>query len=684
MTALNELVRHELSGNSAKGYVARISSFHRIQGSPMFREALEWLRQEAERVGLEDLRVESYPADGEHRYWTHYSPPGWRVRGAELRMVAPQEKLLVRFEDVPQSLHTFSNGTPPEGVTADLIDVGSGLTSKDYEGKDVRGKMVLASGKGEYVHGPAVIQRGAAGVITDSVIELPHVRESLDVPDAHGYQGIWPKARDIPKVRFGFSITKRQGNHLRALLSEGRVVRLRAHVDAELFPSTLDLLTGVIKGSSKPEEEIMLMAHLCHPKPSANDNASGCACLLEVARTLCALVRSGRMSRPARTIRFMWMPETAGSVAYLSSHEDSSSRIVAGINLDMVGEDQELCRSTLNLDCTPDSLPSYLNDLVYSVLEECAREYDRQTHFGQASTFRFAFTRFSGGSDHTEFNEAGVGVPCVMLLQWPDMFYHTSMDTIDKVSEDSMRRVGWSTAVTAMTLAEAGSMTALRLASLTAARGAARLAHAGNEAAQDVLKRAELLRDAKAQGAEDDLAEAAAYHMDRIEHIAWREREAVRSVSRMAKDAKLDATIASRCDDLADIGSRELSRLKELLDHVDRELGTSASGGKEVGAVRREAAILVPKKLFKGTLCGEVLRESLNEDRLRWHVEMESQDVQFESKMVEVLNFADGKRTVSEITKAVSSEFSRTDVAVVMAFLRDLEGLGLVEFGRPS
>jgi len=667
MTTLGKLVMNELSGSTAKNYVSHISGFHRIQGSPMFREALEWVRREADRIGLDDLTIESFPADGEHRYWTYYSPPGWRVRSAELRMTEPEERLLARFDNTPQSLHTFSNGTPPEGVTAELVDVGCGLTSEDYEGKDVEGKIVLASGRGEHVHGPAVVQRGAAGVITDSVIEMPRVRESVDVPDAHGYQGIWPKARDIPRTRFGFSITKRDGNNLRRLLSEGRTVKLWAKVDAELFPSTLDLLTGVIRGSQRPEEEVLLMAHLCHPKPSANDNASGSACLLEVARALCALVKSGKIRRPVRSIRFMWMPETSGSVAYLSSHEDARSRILAGINLDMVGEDQELCKSTLNIDSTPDSLPSYLNDFIHSVLEQSTDEFDKNTLFGRSTTFRFALTRFSGGSDHTEFNEAGVGIPCVMLLQWPDMYYHTSMDTIDKVSEDSLSRVAWTVATSAVTLADADTITALRLASITTARGSARIAKAGSDAVHELLTRG------------TDLGEAARYHADRIRHVAWREQEAVRSVRGLAKSERLDASISAWCEGLEEMGGRELSRLGDVMGHVEGRPGVKLAQEEIPTPKGLEARGLIPVKLFRGTLCPDVLRESLSEERYSWHRSMEDCDADFYRKMVEALNFADGKRTVFEITKAVSSEYTRTGVETLMRYLRDLESLGLVE-----
>ncbi|MCJ7431753.1 DUF4910 domain-containing protein, partial [Candidatus Bathyarchaeota archaeon] len=372
------------------------------------------------------------------------------------------------YEDCPQSLHTFSNATPLEGVAAELVEVGSGTKPKDYEGKDVKGKFVLATGRARLVHEQAVYKYGAAGVITDTITyEMPNVRESLDIPDAHAYQAIWPTAEQQPKTTFGFSISKRQGNALRALLKAEKTVKLKATVDAQLFPGHEEVVTATIQGSTKPEEEIFLIAHLCHPKPSANDNASGAGLLLEIARTIKTLIAKGKIPPPARTIRFFWVPETLGTVAYLSQHPEAQQKLVAGINLDMVGQNQELCRSTLTVHRTPDSLPSYLGDYVYSLLEQSVKEFDSQTDLGPASTFRYATVVFSGGSDHAEFTQADTGVPCIMLLQWPDLYYHTSMDTIDKVSEDMLKRVGWITTVAALTLANADAETAFRLATQT-------------------------------------------------------------------------------------------------------------------------------------------------------------------------------------------------------------------------
>jgi len=677
MNDVQKLVKQEISGSTAKHFVSRLCTFHRIQASPMFREALDWVKDQAEEAGLEDLKVESFPADGKHRYWTYYSPPGWSVKGAELRMVEPEEQLLARFEEIPQSLHTYSKGTPAGGVTAELVDVGSGLRAKDYVGKRVRGKLVLASGRGEYVHRPAVVERGAVGVITDSVIEMPDVRESVDIPDAHGYQGIWPRARDLPKIGFGFSISKRQGNHLRELLKEGKRVRLLAKVDARLFPGRLDLLTGVIKGESKPDEEVILMAHLCHPKPSANDNASGCACLLEVARTLNRLISSGKVKRPARSIRFLWMPETNGSVAYLSTHRDAPERIVAGINLDMVGENQELCRSTLNLDCTPDSLPSWLNDYVASLLEQTASVFDKQTHLGQSSTFRHTISQFTAGSDHTEFNEAGVGIPCVMLLQWPDMFYHTSMDTIDKVSEDSLRRAGWVTAVAALGLADAEERTAFEWANLTIAKGSSRIMNAGKTAAEEMFNaRGRHASKDKAQ----ELAKLAAYHRARLEHASRREQAAAKSVTRLSDSRKLRAFLDRHCVEIEALGRREQDRFEEVVHHIEEDLGVDLRPSRIKGSIPQAGMDRVPKKLFRGTLCYDVIRDTLSSADYERFQDLEDSDPGFYKKTIEILNFMDGRRSIADIVRAVSAEYSPTEPKTVKAYLEFLEKMALVEF----
>lgn len=677
---LNRLVKDELSGSVAKSFVAQIARFHRIQGSMMFHEAAEYVKNELLRLGFQDATIEQFPADGKTRYWTYTSPIGWEVKSAELRLMEPEEKLLCTFEDCPQSLHAFSNATPPDGVTAELVDVGIGTKPKDYEDKNVRGRFVLATGRAKLVHRQAVYKYGAAGVITDAIThEMPNVRESLDVPDAHAYQAIWPIVDELSKVVFGFSISKRQGNALRALLQAGKKVKLKAKVDARLFPFHEDVLTATIKGTEEPDKEIFLIAHLCHPKPSANDNASGSGLLLEVAKTIKMLIKAGKIFPPARTIRFFWVPETLGTTAYLAHHPEMSSRLIAGINLDMVGQNQELCKSTLYLDRTPDSLPSYLNDYVYGLMEETTKEFDSRTPLGLASTFRYRSQAFSGASDHAEFTEATTHVPCVMLLQWPDLFYHSSMDTIDKVSEDSLKRVGWIATVAALTLANATHEDMLVFAHQTASKGVIRIMETSVEAVKEIIKKKTQIPKNEKSKLTKELAKTTTYYKSRIEHIVWREQQSVKSVKRLGEHPELTTAIDEYCEDIRERGRSETRKLEEALDFITKTSAINVEKPEEA-QVDREAKRLVPKKLFKGTLNDDALKEAIGEEEYEWYELIDEKDEDFSKKMAEILNFMDGKRTAHDITNAVSAEYSPTDLENVIKFLKDLKKAKLVTF----
>jgi len=676
---LEKIVKDEISGEVAKSYVAQITRFHRVQASTMFHEAAEYIRDTLHSLGLKNAKIEQFTSDGAKKYWTHVTPIGWEVKTAELHLVEPEKKLIVRYKDVPTCLHTYSKSTPPEGITAELVDVGEGTKPKHYEGKDVKGKFVLATGRAKLVHEQAVYKYGAAGVITDTLThEMKNVRESVDIPDAHAYQSIWPTKEELDKVKFGFSLSKRQGTHLRTLLKSDKPVILKAKVDAKLFPGNLDIITATIQGSSKPDEEVFLIAHLCHPKPSANDNASGSGLLLEIARTIQTLIKSGKIKLPARTIRFLWVPETFGTIAFLYHHEDLVPRLVAGINLDMVGQNQELCKSTLNLDKTPDSNPSYLNDYVFSLIERSIEEFDPKTVFGSASTFRYSINAFSGGSDHAEFNDSTFGVPCVMLLQWPDLFYHTSMDSIDKVSEESLKRVGWIATVAALTLANATVEEAVFMVNLTRWGAMKRLQEAGKEAVTALFQENGLSPNELAE----KLAKIAFNFKNKMEHIVWREKKAINSAKRLVPSLELENIIAKCVEDIEHCSKREIARFEEALAHVTKAAGVTLPPQPEETEAAKEAKSLVPKRLFKGTFNSDALKRALGEKEYEWYEEIGKKDKDFRKKMYEIFNFMDGKRTVYDVVKAVSAEYSETNLEHVLKFIHDLEKTNFVSLAK--
>src|SRR5260221_12006429 len=109
---------------------------------------------------------------------------------------------------------------------------------------------------------------------------------------------------------------------LRERLGHGETIRLHAVVKAGQHASNYEVVTATIPGADAKlkEEEIAFSCHLDHQRPGANDNASGCVTILEVARTLQKLINEGKLARPARTIRFIFPPEIEGTMALLNGH----------------------------------------------------------------------------------------------------------------------------------------------------------------------------------------------------------------------------------------------------------------------------------------------------------------------------------------------------------------------------
>jgi hypothetical protein len=226
-------------------------------------------------------------------------------------------------------------------------------------------------------------------------------------------------------------------------------------VQARLYDGHFEDVTILIPGAS--DEEVLVVSHLCHPLPSANDNASGTAAAMEAARGLQHLITTGKLARLRRSIRFLWVPEMTGTYAYLATHPERISKTIAGINLDMVGEDQTQTGSVMLIEKPSEALASFAPVLLERLREEFFVE--AKSHFGQGGfpLFRHAVMPFSGGSDHFILSDPLVGICTPMIIQWPDKFYHTSADTPDKVSPESLARAAALAAAYAYWLANAGA-----------------------------------------------------------------------------------------------------------------------------------------------------------------------------------------------------------------------------------
>lgn len=440
---LVKVVRKELSGSRAFDYVAGIARFHRIQASPGYRQAADWCARRLVEAGLE-VSVLEYPARFGQRYWGEELFPEWTCDEAVLDLVSPPAEAvrLCDFAENPQSIIQRSLSTPPGGVRAEVVALDKADEPAAYEsGGDVRGKFVLFTGQAQRAYELAVVEHGALGLVTDQMTEFPPVRPHFGLPDATQYTSFWPSAPPDPAhPPLGFVLSPAAGARLRRLLKGPSPVVLEARVRAGLTDGRIENVTAAIPGTGKGE--VLLVAHLCHPKPSANDNASGCGTLLEVARTLQALISSGVLAPPIRSIRFLLVPEMTGTYAYLASSEEAIPHILAGLNLDMVGENQGLCGGPLRLEYPPLSCPDFTGDLLSAVARAVSGEARGAPGGPLVPLFHSVRTPFSGGSDHYILSDPTVGVPCPMFIQFPDRFYHTSADTLDKVDLDMLGRVG--------------------------------------------------------------------------------------------------------------------------------------------------------------------------------------------------------------------------------------------------
>ena len=167
---------------------------------------------------------------------------------------------------------------------------------------------------------------------------------------------------------------------------------------------------GVHTIKGKTDREVLLFAHLDHPY-QANDNLSGVACLVGLAKKL----------KCQHTIKIIFCPETIGSIAYAFKRDISKVDFV--IAVDMVGNDETLLiqktfRQNSDLDCA--------SHLALT---------------GLGINFRKGHFRMLIGSDEYVFNDPAIDIPAIMVSRWSEEWkdYHTSDDTPDKIKMGKIR-----------------------------------------------------------------------------------------------------------------------------------------------------------------------------------------------------------------------------------------------------
>ena len=430
---LLSVLSEALSGTRAKDRVSRIAAHHRIQGSPGFLDALKEIQEALDGFDV-PTKAHTFPADGASKTFSWTAPIAWHVRDGILRQTAPQERTLIRFEEIPQGIIAQSKGGH---VEAEVVDVDKGDSDTYYCDKDVAGKFVMATGRPQEVATLAVA-RGAVGVIL-----YPTPERADRWPDLVQYAGFWPTAETVESTPFGFSISRRQADELRAALEKG-AVRLAGTIDADPGPGSLHVLEGWITGDDPKAKEILLVAHLCHPRPSANDNASGSGLLWEIAQTLASLRQAGRISID-RTVRFLWVPEFHGTLPWADTHREHLRNTLFALNLDMVGQSPERLGEPFHVWQVPNSIPSFLNAWFEPLLDRIGSDARTIAPGGTRRSMQWRLDPMSGGSDHLVFLDPLFQIPTAMFNH-DDPLHHTHLDDLEMVDPTRLKRVGVLTA----------------------------------------------------------------------------------------------------------------------------------------------------------------------------------------------------------------------------------------------
>ena len=305
--------------------------------------------------------------------------------------------------------------------------------------------------------------RGAAAVISASSFDFcedPSGQERH--VDAIQYRSLpetttTPAAQISPRSFWEIELACMQATGL----DEAVRISLKAQVTREERP--LRTLVATIVGSDRPQEAVAIAAHA--QEWGAGDNCSGVAGLTEGACAMAELLRHEEIPWPSRSLVLIWGDEVRGGEIWL---EHTDLEAVAGISCDMIGESEDTGAMAL-LERGPDpgalvALPpdehtpwggSDLGEesLAPNGLAIIARCAMVDVGLLEEEGWNCRDHPWEGGSDHDAFLDAGV--PAVLFWHFTSFVYQTSLDRIEFVDSEELRRSAVAVLATGLAVADA-------------------------------------------------------------------------------------------------------------------------------------------------------------------------------------------------------------------------------------
>lgn len=600
------------------------------------------------------------------------------IRG-ELWEISPNRQKLASYRDMVAML---ASGSADTDVEAELVWVGLGSKEEITKAR-VEGKIVVTEGSLGSVYREACTNQGALGIVAISTVGADWDTLQMSFRGIRGRRS----SEEDQTPKFGFQLPRREGKFLKARLLRGEKITVHAVVEAKMEPYELQDVVCHIPGTDPGAGEIILSAHLFEGlvKQGANDNKSGSAGILEVARVLHTLIEDGRLPRPKRTIRFLWGPEFSGTGPWVKANKDIMAKTLCNINMDMVGEWLSKHQAFMCLMRTTYGNPHYINDVMenyYRYVGEGNRERIQNRSgveivphrivapSGADEPFYYSIETHYGASDHEVFNDWSVGVPGVMMIAWPDKWYHLSGDNADKSDPTQLKRVAIIGAAAAYTIASADDDMAIKIAGETTSNGSRRLGHQ-LVVGLDILNRSEA----------ETLAQSYKKARLHVEMAVINEKETLESILELSRDKTTVGQYIEQMQKTIDtIGKSHLSVLQTHMAAVANRFGIKPVR-VQLSELEKRAVKIVPKPtpLVKmngyreyRTYIDQVPKEQT--DRFPY-----GRDGIPSTSELQCL--IDGKRSVLEIRNMLDVQYPRkSNLESVMNYIQILKLAGLISF----